>query len=70
MYLTFLLERAKGEIKTGARFIRDFVLNHKDYKNDSVVSNQISYDLMSSIINMNSDHEERGKLLGKKWQNY
>jgi glutamate--cysteine ligase catalytic subunit len=70
MYLTFLLERSKGEVQTGAKFIRDFVLNHKDYKKDSVVCGSISFDLMSTIINMNSDPEERGKLLGKKWQNY
>jgi glutamate--cysteine ligase catalytic subunit len=70
MYLTFLLERSKGEVQTGAKFIRDFVLNHKDYRKDSVVGGSISFDLMSTIINMNSDPEERGKLLGKKWQNY
>lgn len=62
-----MLERSKGEVKTGARFIRDFVLNHVDYKHDSIVSNKIAYDLMSSIINMNNDPEERAKLLGKKW---
>lgn len=70
MYLTFLMERARGEVPTGARFIRDFVLNHKDYKKDSVISKSISFDLMSTIINMNTDPEMRGKLLGKKWQNY
>lgn len=31
VYLSFLLSRARGEVKTGARMIRDFVLNHPSY---------------------------------------
>jgi glutamate--cysteine ligase catalytic subunit len=68
-YMQFLLERATGEVKTGARYIRDFVFNHPEYKQDSVVGNKIAYDLMSSIVNMSKCPEERAKLLGKKWQN-
>lgn len=67
LFLNFLLERSKGEVRTGARFIRDFVLNHPDYKHDSIISNQVAYDLMSTIINMNHSPDERAKLLGKKW---
>ena len=65
--MSMLLERAKGEIKTGARYMRDFILNHPAYEKDSVVSNRIAFDLMSSIVNMNNDPEERAKLLGKKY---
>jgi glutamate--cysteine ligase catalytic subunit len=39
--LNFLVKRAKGEIKTGARFMRDFVINHKEYKKDSMVTDAI-----------------------------
>lgn len=42
-------------------------MNHPSYAHDSVVSEQISFDLMSSIINMNNSAEERAKFLGKKW---
>jgi glutamate--cysteine ligase catalytic subunit len=31
-YMNFLLARAKGEVPTGAKFIREFVLNHPAYK--------------------------------------
>jgi glutamate--cysteine ligase catalytic subunit len=31
-FTNFLLARSKGEVPTGARFIRDFVLNHSAYK--------------------------------------
>lgn len=44
--LDFLVKRARGEIKTGARFMRDLVLNHPEYKKDSVVSNKICFDLV------------------------
>jgi glutamate--cysteine ligase catalytic subunit len=67
LFLDFLLARAKGEVKTGAKFIRDFVLSHPDYKNDSIVSEKISFDLMASIVSMSKDPEQRGMLLTKKW---
>lgn len=67
MFLSFVMERAKGEIITGAKYMRDFILNHPAYENDSIVSNKVAFDLMSSIVNMNNDPEERAKLLGKKY---
>jgi len=45
-YLNFLSKRARGQIPTGARFIRDFVLNHPLYKHDSILSPEIAYDLV------------------------
>jgi glutamate--cysteine ligase catalytic subunit len=44
--ISFLVKRARGEIKTGARYMRDFVLNHPEYQFDSVVNNKICYDLV------------------------
>ena len=34
---------------SGAKFIREFVLGHPEYKKDSIVSPKISYDLMDMI---------------------
>lgn len=67
MYMQFILERAKGEVQTGAHYIRNFVLNHPEYKKDSIVSPAIAFDLLSNIVNMNSSVEDRAQLLGKKW---
>lgn len=36
--LDFLMARAKGEVPTGAKFIREYILNHPLYKNDSKIS--------------------------------
>jgi len=35
-----------GKVKTTARWIRDFVQNHPEYKHDSVVTDSINYDLL------------------------
>jgi glutamate--cysteine ligase catalytic subunit len=45
-YLKFVSKRASGEFKTNARWIRDFVMKHPSYKKDSVVSEEINYDLL------------------------
>ena len=39
--LDLLLKRASGEVKTGAKFMRDIVLNHPNYEHDSIVNNRI-----------------------------
>lgn len=65
----FLIKRASGEIKTGARFMRDFVLNHKDYKKDSIVQSNICYDLVkeTAILGMCDKWDE--SLLGQVPEN-
>jgi glutamate--cysteine ligase catalytic subunit len=37
-YLSFLLARSKGDVATGASFMRNFVLNHPAYCQDSIVN--------------------------------
>jgi len=45
-YFELLRRRLKGEIPTGARFLRNFVLNHPQYQHDSIVSGEIAFDLV------------------------
>lgn len=45
-YLGLIQKRASGELMTTARWIRSFVMSHPDYKQDSVVSEKINYDLL------------------------
>jgi len=47
-YLTFIQKRATGELLTPATWMRRFVMNHPEYKQDSVVSQGIAYDLMKA----------------------
>ena len=45
-YLGFISKRSKGELMTPASWIRKFVQNHPDYKQDSIISESIAHDLM------------------------
>ena len=70
-YLEFLSRRARGQIPTGAKFIRDFVLSHPSYKHDSIVTNDIAFDLVSMIDSLEAGDERstgfRHQLLGSKY---
>jgi len=57
-YLDLLVNRARGKTPSGARFIRDLVLNHPEYKQDSLVTPEISYDLMKVINCLESQGPE------------
>lgn len=62
MHLSFLLARAKGEVKTGARLQRDFVTSHPEYKRDSVVSPTIAYELVESVLAYSSSKQIEEKM--------
>ena len=64
-YLDFIEQRAKGELMTPATWMRKFVKNHPAYNGDSVVNQEIAFDLMTACkeIGEGSRHEE--DLLGK-----
>ena len=55
-YIELIKNRAKGNIKTDARWVREFVLAHKEYKQDSVVTQGIAYDLVKECIKMNNNN--------------
>lgn len=46
----FLVAKGKGKLMTSASYIRDFVMKHKDYKNDSNLSNELMTNLIDRII--------------------
>merc|ERR1711934_610511 len=45
-YLDFVEKRASGKLETPATWIRNFVRNHSEYQQDSVITEGIAYDLM------------------------
>jgi glutamate--cysteine ligase catalytic subunit len=51
-YLELVKRRANGSLDTAATFIRNFVRSHPKYKHDSVVSQEINYDLMVAMDKM------------------
>lgn len=41
-----------GQLVTPANWIRDFITSHPAYKKDSVVSDEINYDLAKAVDEM------------------
>lgn len=56
-YLELIRRRADGTLQTPATWIRNFVRSHPAYKFDSVVSQEINYDLVNAL-----DKIERGEM--------
>ncbi|KAF2403135.1 GCS-domain-containing protein [Trichodelitschia bisporula] len=48
-YLDFIGRRASGDEKTAARWIRNFVQAHPGYKGDSLVSDEVCFDLLRAM---------------------
>mmetsp|Transcript_6392 Transcript_6392/g.9142 ORF Transcript_6392/g.9142 Transcript_6392/m.9142 type:complete len:953 (-) Transcript_6392:1080-3938(-) len=64
MYLDFIEKRAKGELVTPATWMRNFVRSHPSYKGDSVVSDDIAYDLMVACKEIGEGKLHVPELLG------
>lgn len=59
-YLDLIGKRASGELDTTARWIRNFVDAHPEYKHDSVVDEKITHDLIGSVIRI-GERESAGR---------
>ena len=62
-YLHLIRRRADGSLWTNAKWIRDFVAKHEEYKQDSVVSEKICYDLVKAVEGI-SETEGKGEGVG------
>eukprot|EP00127_Corallochytrium_limacisporum_P001095 Clim_evm6s39 gene=Clim_evmTU6s39 len=67
-YLALIGKRASGQLKTTARWMRDEVLNHPEYKKDSVVSDQIAYDLIKKCDDLVNGRIDAPELLGNNYR--
>lgn len=61
-YLDLIRKRADGTLWTGARWIREFVAKHPSYKHDSVVSEEICYDLVKAVEEMTGKEGQQGSV--------
>lgn len=48
-YLKLIQKRASGELMTTAKWLRKQVTNHPDYKQDSIVTERINYDILKNV---------------------
>ena len=58
LYLNLIRDRASGVLWTGAKWQREFVRRHPEYRFDSAVGEDVCYDLLRAV-------EEVGRLEGK-----
>jgi glutamate--cysteine ligase catalytic subunit len=63
-YLDFIEQRATGQLVTPATWMRNYVRNHPAYKGDSVVSDEIAYDLMITCRDIGEGRLHVPELLG------
>ncbi|KAI1773379.1 GCS-domain-containing protein [Hypoxylon cercidicola] len=59
-YLDLVRMRASGELWTAAKWIRHFVAKHPGYARDSVVSDQITKDLVGAVVDI-GEREQQGR---------
>ncbi|KAI1401699.1 GCS-domain-containing protein [Hypoxylon fuscum] len=59
-YLDLIRMRASGELWTAAKWIRHFVAQHPGYDHDSVVTDEITKDLVSAVVDI-GDREQEGR---------
>ncbi|CCD23541.1 glutamate--cysteine ligase NDAI_0B05080 [Naumovozyma dairenensis CBS 421] len=72
-YLKLISDRTSGKIPTIAKYIRNFIMNHPDYKHDSKVSKLINFDLIMAcerITDFNNSRNEMAELFGKEITDY
>lgn len=63
-YLDLIRKRANGTYWTAAKWIRNFVQTHPDYKKDSAVSDEITYDLVKAAEQITKEEGRDG--MGKE----
>ncbi|CAG8686079.1 45543_t:CDS:10, partial [Gigaspora margarita] len=62
-YLEFVGMRASGKLQTAATWIRNFVRSHPNYNYDSIVSQEINYDLIKMIEGIQKSQVKTPELL-------
>jgi glutamate--cysteine ligase catalytic subunit len=63
-YLDLIKKRASGELVTPATWMRNFVRSHPAYKGDSVISDEIAYDLVQTCTDIGLGKSHIPELLG------
>lgn len=61
-YLELISHRASGKLQTAATWIRNFIRSHPAYKHDSVVNDEINYDLVKAVEKMSTKDGRSGGL--------
>ncbi|XP_012297024.1 glutamate--cysteine ligase catalytic subunit isoform X2 [Aotus nancymaae] len=67
-YLKLIKKRASGELMTVARWMREFIANHPDYKQDGVITDEMNYSLILKCNQIANELCECPELLGSAFR--
>lgn len=70
-YLDLIRKRASGQLWTGAKWIRHFVRAHRDYRGDSQVGEEVTYDLVKAVEEITEKEGKSGmgrEMLRAGWE--
>uniref|UniRef100_A0A8C5UN97 Glutamate--cysteine ligase n=1 Tax=Microcebus murinus TaxID=30608 RepID=A0A8C5UN97_MICMU len=67
-YLKLIKKRASGELMTVARWMREFIAKHPDYKQDSVITDEMNYSLLLKCNQIANELCECPELLGSAFR--
>lgn len=65
-YLSLIKDRAGLKVKTTARWIRDFIDSHPSYNHDSLVNDEVTYDLLVVMDKLGAGKLVVPELLGER----
>jgi len=66
-YMDFIRRRASGQLATAARWMRHKVATHPAYKNDSVVPEEVAFDVVWACAAVAEGRVREPMLLGSQW---
>ena len=63
-FVNYIERKAKGEIWTDAKYIRKFVREHPKYNKDSIITEEINYDLINHLLDIQNGIIKPKELFG------
>jgi len=67
-YLELIARRADGTLWTNAKWIRQYVSEHAEYKHDSAVNEKVTYDLIKALVEAIEPREDWSSRQGLGWE--
>ena len=64
-YMQFVARRAKGELWTGAKYVREFIKKSEKYKHDSIISDELNYELIEHLEKIQNGEIKPKEMFGE-----
>lgn len=61
-YLKMIINRIQGKELTTSSWMRRYVMNHHSYEHDSIINDEINYDIIKKVIDITDGRESFSKI--------